>query len=236
MLDHGADGNAKDKEDARPQKVRIDPQKEAIIAPPSDVERPEPTRAQKSDKERKERRRVMWILLGVVVIAYMVIGISYYVGKQRQQAEEERDKFVAEVGREPSLHGVTPEGETDLHIVVRLNLLALTRSLLSQGANIHAKNKHGDTPLHKAAMLNAHETVEVLLKHGADVNAKNKYDSTPLHYAVFKNAHEIAEVLLKHGADVNAKSNIDFTPLDYAKMENARETIQVLLKHGLSIK
>ena len=154
-----------------------------------------------SDRAKDKRfSRVMWILLGVFVIVSMVIGISDYVEKQRQ-AKEERDKFVAKVGREPSLQGVNSKGETDLHIAVRLNLPALTRSLLSQGANIHAKtNKIGNTPLHYAAIFKAHETAEVLLKHRADVNAKSKYGNTPLHYAENLKADETIQVLRNYGA------------------------------------
>ena len=154
---------------------------------------------------------------------------------ERAKLARERNKFVAEVSREPSLHGVDSNGVTDLHKASRLNLPTLTLYLLNKGAYVNAKNKNGWTPLHRAAYENARETAEVLLKHGADVNAMDDNGWTPLHYAAYENAHETAEVLLKYGADVNAKNNYGDTPLHYAAYHNAYETAEVLLKHDTDV-
>ena len=78
---------------------------------------------------------------------------------------EEKDKFVAEMGREPSHWGRT-HGATDLHIAARLNLPVLTSSLLTQGADVHAKDKSGWTPLDVAVYRNAHKTAGVLRRYG----------------------------------------------------------------------
>ena len=167
-----------------------------------------------------------------------VAGVVIYDYVEKQQNwREERNKFVAEVGREPSPHGVDSEGKTDLHLTSRLNLPTLTLYLLNKGADVNAREDDGSTPLHDAAYENAPETVEVLLKHGADVNAMdNNYGGlTPLYVAAQTNAHETAEVLLKHGADVNAKDNDSVTPLHKAAYENAHETAEVLLRHGADV-
>ena len=159
--------------------------------------------------------------------------------KQRREREAERptlarewNKFVAEMGHEPSLYGVSYEGMTDLYRASYLNLPTLTLYLLNKGADVNARVDNGSTPLHEAAYRNAHETAEVLLKHGADVNAKTDDGWTPLQVAAQENAHETAEVLLKHGANVNTKNKNGSTPLHMAAQENAHETAEVLLKHG----
>ena len=151
---------------------------------------------------------------------------------ERAKLARERNKFVAEVGREPSLHGVDSEGKTDLHLASRLNLPTLTLYLLNKGADVNAMDDDGSTPLHDAAVQNAHETAEVLLKHGADVNAMDDDGSTPLHDAAVQNAHETAEVLLKHGADVNAMDDNGWTPLHDAAVQNAHETAALLRRYG----
>ena len=157
--------------------------------------------------------------------------------KQRQQQaklekQQQEQTFVAEVGRMPRPKGMN-EGETDLHIAVRLNLPVLTISLLNQGADIHAKDKFGWTPLHLAATKeNASTTVEVLLNQGADIHAKDKFGWTPLHSAASNNTYETAEILLDKGANVNAKDNHGWTPLYWAARKNAYETAEILRRYG----
>ena len=109
---------------------------------------------------------------------------------------EERKKFIAGVGREPSPDAVEDEGATDLHHAARLNLPAVATYLLNNGADIHAKNKYGSTPLHVAAIKDASETAEVLLNRGADVYVQNKYGRTPQGIA---RTYETAEVLRRYG-------------------------------------
>ena len=174
----------------------------------------------------------------------------------REEAEaREKQEFIEKVGRNPSPDIVYNKGVTDLHDAVRLNLHALTQSLLHQGAAIDAKatlpasisphytaalDKMGSddrefadsTPLHAAALANTCEAAEVLLQNGADTNAKDNIGHTPLHYAASANAREAAEVLLQNGADTNAKGNIGFTPLHNAAFANAREAAEVLLQNG----
>ena len=95
---------------------------------------------------------------------------------------EEREKFVAEVGREPSLDAVDDEGTTDLHYAAIMNLPTLTAYLLNNGANVYARDNDGSTPLHGAVRHNALEVVRVLLDHGVDVNVKDNNGRRPLFY------------------------------------------------------
>ena len=159
--------------------------------------------------------------------------------ERREQAalekQQQEQTFVAEVGRMPNPEGMN-KGETDLHIVARLNLPVLTISLLNRGADIHAKDKDGWTPLHSAAKENASATAEVLLNQGADIHAKDKFGWTPLHLAAAKeNASATAEVLLKHGADIHAKDKFGWTPLHSAASNNTYETAEILLNKGANV-
>ena len=124
------------------------------------------------------------------------------VKAEETKLAREKHKFVAEIGREPSLHEVNDEGITDLHLASYLKLPALTLSLLNNGADVNARTNSGWTPLHYAAQQNAFETAEVLLKHGAEVNAKYEEHWTPLHYAAQQNAFETAELLRRYGGQM----------------------------------
>ena len=157
--------------------------------------------------------------------------------KRQRQEQVEKQRFAADVGREPSPFRVNNMGNTDLHIAASLNLPLLTLSLLKQGADANAKNKDDLTPLHYTVVNNAREVevAEVLLRHGADVNAKTKTGYTLLHLAAGANAREVAEVLLRYGADVNAKANNGLTPLHTVGVKDAHEVAEVLLRHGADI-
>ena len=134
---------------------------------------------------------------------------------------EEREKFVAEVGREPSPGAVGDEGRTDLHHAAAMNLPALTAYLLNNGADVNAKSKYGWTPLHRAAWEDATATAEELLKGGAYIHAKDKSGWTPLERAVYRKAHKTAEVLRRYGARNNksgGKGNRESGQAQHAKL------------------
>ncbi len=158
--------------------------------------------------------------------------------QRREQAALEKQRqeqaFVAEVGRKPGPKGKY-EGATDLHIAARLNLPVLTRSLLTQGAEVNAQDNTGFTPLHSAALRDASSVAAVLLKQGAKVNAKTNTGWTPLHWAAVKDASSVAAVLLKQGAKVNAKTNTGWTPLHLAAVKDASAVAAVLLKQGADV-
>ena len=95
------------------------------------------------------------------------LGASVLAQARRQaNLAGERERFVAEVGREPSPDAVDDEGMTDLHYAAKLNLPAVTLYLLRQGASVDAKSNGGETPLHLAAQENASATAEVLRRYG----------------------------------------------------------------------
>ena len=154
---------------------------------------------------------------------------------ERADLTEERDKFVAEMKRDPSPDAVDDEGMTDLHGVSMLNLPTLTVYLLNHGVDVNTKDNNGLTPLHYAASGNAPDTAEVLLSHGADVHAKVNDGRTPLHAAAFNDASDTAEVLLSHGANVHEKDNNGLMPLHIAAWQNASDAVSVLLSNGADI-
>ena len=124
------------------------------------------------------------------------------LAQARRQANLEgaRERFVAEVGREPSPDAMDDKGMTDLHYAAKLNLSVLTLSLIKQGAAVDARCRYGLTPLHVAAQHHASLTAGVLLEQGAKVNAINTEGHTPLHVAGEYNASSTASVLRLYGA------------------------------------
>ena len=79
---------------------------------------------------------------------------------------------------------VNNEGETELHVVVKRNMIFRAKSLIEAGADVDAKCNQLETPLHKAVQQDQKDMVKILLENGASINERNKYKETPLHKAV----------------------------------------------------
>ena len=169
-------------------------------------------------------------------------------------------KLREAIGRQLSPTAADENGWTDLHWAAALNLPALARALLDNGADISAPLKDdeeplsdrlkrslsslgldptyinlGDTPLHIAASANAREVVEALIAAGANVHAKGNDGLTPLHAAAFRNAREVTVALIAAGAHVHVKDNLGHTPLHVAAFGNAREVAAALIAAGANV-
>ncbi len=122
------------------------------------------------------------------------------------ELQHQEQAFFAEVGRKPHPKGKLGH-ETDLHIVARLNLPVLTRSLLNNGAEVNTQDNRGWTPLHWAAYKDAATTAKVLLNNGAEVNAKTNGGQTPLRVATAEDAVATVKVLRRYGGLVNKRND-----------------------------
>lgn len=91
---------------------------------------------------------------------------------------------------------------------------ALSRWLVSEGADLSAVDAWGNTPLH--SRIGGSSDIAVLLELGADVNAASASIGTPLHAAADERDARYAKQLLAHGAKVNARNNERMTPLEVA--------------------
>jgi ankyrin repeat protein len=103
------------------------------------------------------------------------------------------------------------DGETPLHLALRMGEVEVARMLIERGADVTAQNDKGETPLHRASTPPSWSRLQIspkwaeiahmLLEHGADVNARNKNGLTPFVLASQLGLAEITDVLVQHGAD-----------------------------------
>jgi hypothetical protein len=117
---------------------------------------------------------------------------------------------------------------------------ALTRWLVSRGADLGATDTWGNTPLHVRAGTRRGQ-IDVLLELGADVHASRASIGTPLHAAASSKNVINAAKLLARGARVDAKDREGLTPLEVAlqgctnaDLEPMLELAKVLLDAGAS--
>ena len=123
---------------------------------------------------------------------------------------------------------VNNEGETELHVVVRSNILSRAKDLIKTGVDVDAKCYLLETPLHKAVQQDQKDMVKILLENGASINEKNMYNETPLHKAVRNGNLDIVYILMKNNARIDLKDIHDHTPLYLAGKLDSKDIFKLL--------
>jgi|GEM_PF-3719832 len=110
---------------------------------------------------------------------------------------------------------VTPlmESVDELEPFYDATRVALTRLLLSAGADVARRDNAGRTALHYAVGA-GRAAVELLLAAGADVNAVGDGGVTPLHEAIVRGNVSAIEALCQGGANRSARVETGRTPAD----------------------
>lgn len=134
----------------------------------------------------------------------------------------DRARLEALLAADPgSVHAVSGDGWTPLHLAAAFAGPEAVRLLLGQGANVHAVsgNPQQNQPLHAALALGSSvETLRLLLDAGADPNAAQAGGFAPLHSAASAGKSEAAELLMERGADPAQADHQGHPPAHYARL------------------
>jgi truncated hemoglobin YjbI len=145
--------------------------------------------------------------------------------------EVTRDRFLAEIEREPSaalLVGL--RGQTLLHEAAMAGDAELAEALIRAGADPDAKEPEGHTPLYRAS---TGEVARVLLACGATADAvSGPTRGTPLHQAARRGSCSVTAALLDHGANIEARDAKGETPLRRAVNCKHAEVVRELVRRG----
>ena len=87
-------------------------------------------------------------------------------------------------------------GSTALHWAVHYGREAITRELLSKGANPNVGNAYQATALHWACKTGDRSLVKLVIDHNGDVNLKTINNDSPLDIATEQGATEVIDFLL----------------------------------------
>jgi ankyrin repeat protein len=120
-------------------------------------------------------------------------------------------------------------GKTALMASARDGALALSKALISAGADVNAANNNGGTALMFAAASGDAQTTSLLLQQDAAVNAQSSNGWSALTMAAVKNHLAVAQQLIGHGADVNLPDIYGWTPLMRAVYEHRTGIVKLLL-------
>ncbi|MCL2276786.1 MAG: ankyrin repeat domain-containing protein [Treponema sp.] len=157
------------------------------------------------------------------------------------------------------------DGETALHIAVRLNQRANGEFLISRGAGIFALNGAGFSPLyfalsstpirewfinsntliatdglgnsilHFAAEWNLNNAIPVIIRNGLSVEITNATGQTPLFMAIRTDNISTIRILTENNANLNARDNQGNSALHAAVRWDALNSAAFLITSGIDI-
>lgn len=142
------------------------------------------------------------------------------------------------------LHSKTEQGNTVLHIAVRLGHRAFVQEILRHDESLQQQqNADGDTPLHIALRSGHKELATLLVNHAvvwhkvegdnkSPLQAANAQGNTVLHEAVICQNAKIARMLLDTDPSMgDVKNNREETPLDIAVSNGLATVAMKILEH-----
>ncbi|KAK9498515.1 hypothetical protein O3M35_003132 [Rhynocoris fuscipes] len=147
------------------------------------------------------------------------------------------------LGKGASLVTMDENGETPLHLAVRLKLLEPLKAVISWLTLelVDMKDGNGFTPLHQAVIQEWPSGIGLLLEAGADVTIPTKDNETILHITAKKGNDILLEELLSIEDSLKVIDTIDkwnYTALFRAVESNSLSCAKMLIKQGadMSIK
>ncbi|GMO44250.1 MAG: ankyrin repeat domain-containing protein [Termitinemataceae bacterium] len=157
------------------------------------------------------------------------------------------------------------DGDTALHMAVRLNAAQTGELLLSRGADVFAQNAKGESPvfltfysgdvrewmfvssvlqardglgntiLHYVTQWKLDKQIVLLASKGANLEASNVTGETPLFIAVKINSSSTIKALLDSGASINGRDTLGNTALHAAVRWNAQAAAEALIAANIDI-
>lgn len=114
-------------------------------------------------------------------------------------------------------------GQTLLHLVVRLDDPNLIKLFYEKGVNLEVASVDGVSPLLYSVIKNKKRALDALIALGADVNSCAEYETNALCYAVMYNRVNMIKSLLKAGAVIDMPDEYNQTAFFFAiDTENIR--------------
>jgi len=125
------------------------------------------------------------------------------------------------------------DGETALHIAVRLNQRESGEFLLTRNANIFALNAAGESPLYLS--LGGIGGMREWMVNGTTIQAKDGLGNTMLHYAAEWGFNYAITLIIRSGIPVDTPNATGQTPLFYAVKSDNPSTIRVFIDNNANL-
>lgn len=171
-------------------------------------------------------------------------GADLYTTNENQQTllhtatenwDSEIMNLLLESGLKKKVNETDHNGNTPLHLAVKMEYKEHVHMLIAAGADLHVSNHLQQTLLHIAAYSSGGELMSLLLESGLKdkVNAADSDGNTPLHIALQHKNAKHARLLIAAGADLHTTNKEQKTLLHAAANDSTGEILKLLLKNGL---
>jgi ankyrin repeat protein len=125
------------------------------------------------------------------------------------------------------------DGDTALHIAVRMNQRENGEFLISRGASIFAVNAASESPLYLA--LTSANGIRQWMLNSTTIIAKDGIGNNMLHYAAQWNLSNAIPVIIQKGVSVEEANATGETPIFMATKTNSPSTIKTLLDNNANL-
>jgi len=125
------------------------------------------------------------------------------------------------------------DGDTALHIAVRMNQRENGEFLISRGADIFSLNSSSESPLY-LAFISAGGLREWII-NPTTINAKDGLGNNMLHYAAQWNLSNVIPVIIRNGISVEEANATGETPLFLAIKTDSPSTIRTLVDNNANL-
>ncbi|XP_022786816.1 serine/threonine-protein phosphatase 6 regulatory ankyrin repeat subunit A-like isoform X3 [Stylophora pistillata] len=137
---------------------------------------------------------------------------------------------------EDLLETKSENGETPLHIAIKLKSVEICKILVQGGAKTETKAvRDGSTLLHQTCMAGQLDASNALIKKGVLVHMPNKSGSLCIHEAAKKGHLGLVRMLIERGVPVNFQNKRKYTPLHLAALSKKHQVVQLLIGHGAEV-
>jgi ankyrin repeat protein len=125
------------------------------------------------------------------------------------------------------------DGDTALHLAVRMNQRENGEFLISRAANIFSVNSSGESPLYLA--LSDSNGVREWIINPNTIIARDGLGNNMLHYAAQWGLNNAIPTIIRYGIPVNEGNATGETPLFYAAKTDSVPTIKTLLENNANL-
>jgi len=124
------------------------------------------------------------------------------------------------------------DGDTALHIAVRMNQRETGEYLLTRGANIFSLNSAGESPLFLAL---SSDSIREWIINPTTIVAKDGLGNNMLHYAVEWGLNNVIPIMIKNGVNIDSQNATGQTPLFIATKRDSTSTIKIFIENNANL-